>query len=207
MRHVNTIAVISGPLVLLGYLALATTRWAFDRRRLRTPGTAAVEAAVTLAVTTIAWHTVLAVAPGSTISRVALLSAQALAVWESLALWVGLAAVVGHMAPLWSRFDGGSGLPPAMAICLVYAPTVFSAAVGGFFIGLWALRTPRDALPVALGAAVTFSWLSWIFMWRPGWGISTGPELSLMTALIAVALFARWLRGDVLVPVPDAPAD
>jgi hypothetical protein len=88
-----------------------------------------------------------------------------------------------------------------MAICLVYSPTVFTAAVAGFFIGMLVLRTPRDALPVALASAVTFSWLAWIFVWRPGWGVSTGPEQSLMVTLVCVALFARWRKGDVLVPV------
>jgi hypothetical protein len=33
VRHVNTVAVVSGPLVLLGYLSLATTRWYFARWR------------------------------------------------------------------------------------------------------------------------------------------------------------------------------
>lgn len=203
MRHINTVAVLAGPLVLLGYLTTSTLQWLMARRpQPRLPGDAFAHGVAAVMVATLASLTIQSLGPGSAISRVALMSAQALTAWQSVALWVGLAAVLGHMAPIWLRFEGGSGLPPAFALALAYAPTVFVATVAAFFGALAITRTPRDALPPALFAAITFAWLAWVLQWNGAWGVSTGPELSLMTTLVGTALFARWRKGDVLVPEP-----
>ncbi len=216
---VTTVALVSGPLVLLGYLIgsipltflvrRARMRRALDAGAVDTPGRpppvgregeaalVAGEAALALVAATLAWEAVEGVAPAAgaglaAASRIAFLSSQVLLVWQSVALWAGFAAVVGHVAPPWSRFRGGTGIPPALALALAYAPTVFAAGVAGFLGGLWlSAGHRRTALLAGLTVALGWSWLAWVGDWNPGWGVASGPELSLWTAMAALVLAAR----------------
>lgn len=215
MRSTTNVAWVAGPLVLLGYLvgSLPVAYW-LGRRRLRRrlgdpgdmvaaqqspdhaplggPGelaAALVQTAATLAVTTLAWHATIEVAPPAAPSSIAVLSAQAITVWQSVALWTGMAAVVGHVAPVWQRFRGGTGLFPALGLLLAYAPLVFSAAVAGYLLTLAVLKTPERAAGGGFAAAVVFEWLAWVYDWRHGWGAVHGPELSLWVTVLAAVLF------------------
>ena len=221
MRSTTNVAWVAGPLVLLGYLvgSLPVAYW-LGRRRLRrdlgapaevvaghrtapdaplgAPGelaAALVQTAATLAVTTLAWHVTVEVAPPAAPSSVAVLSAQAITVWQSVALWTGMAAVVGQVAPIWQRFRGGTGIFPSLGLLLAYAPLVFSAAVAGYLAALALLRMPERAAAGGFAAAVVFEWLAWVYDWRHGWGMIHGPELSLwVTVLCAVLFTAHRLR-------------
>jgi len=221
MRHVNTVAALSGPLVVLGYLASATLYvWLRRLPAPQLPGPEPVrrtlpyavpEAVLAVVVATVAWHTILFVAPGNrgfvidAPSAVGYLSSQVLAVWESVALWTGLAAIVGHAAPIWTRFErGGSGLPPAMALGFVYAPWAFVVGIFSWFAALAIGRSPRAAIPAALGAILTFEWLAWWNDWPAAWGTDHGPELALWTMVVCGVLVTRWHRGDVPAP-PTGP--
>ena len=199
MRHVESVALAAGPLVLFGYL-LGSGVYAWLRRDGlprggRRPGWHGVaEAASGLAAAVIALRVTRWVAPGTETSAVGALSSQVLTAWQSIALWSGMAAVVGHVAPVWRRFDGGSGLPPALALTLVYAPVVFAASVAGFFAGFALTGRPRGGIPVALGTAVVGAWLGWVWDWPAGWGLHNGPELALWSAVGATLLAAAWWR-------------
>ena len=144
---IRTIALLSGPLVGAGYF-LGSIQWRIlhTRWKLRTiepvatdaltdatatgregEGVIAViEAAVPLVYALIVWRVIDAIAPGGrgrfdASSFIGALSNQVLPVWQSLALWTGVAAVLGHVAPIWTRFRGGTGIPPAMALLLAFA--------------------------------------------------------------------------------------
>lgn len=225
MRSVTNVAWLAGPLVALGYLVGSLpVAYLLGRRRLHRqlgrpaelddvrradddadpplgqPGeltVALIQAGFTLAMATGAWHVITRVAPPATPSSIAVLSAQAITVWQSVALWVGLAVVVGTIAPATNGFRGGTGVVPAMALLLAYAPLVFSGAVAGFFIGMVVWRDIRRAPLLAFPTAVVFEWLAWVYDWRQGWGFVHGPELSLFVTITAALLFtAHRLRVE-----------
>jgi glycerol-3-phosphate acyltransferase PlsY len=221
VRSVTAVGLVSGPLILLGYaIGSLPVTYVVARRRLRRelggtrsrPGggtnddavVAALHALLTVAVATLAWHVTIRVAPGGNYrvpeaSRIAFASTQVLTAWQSVALWTGLAAVVGHVAPVWGRFrGGGSGIVPALALLLAYAPTMFTAAVLAFFAGLLLTRASRPAVAVAVPMTVAAAWAAWLTEVPAGWGMVNGPEITLWAAVLGGVLFARWHRGDVL---------
>lgn len=230
MRSVTAVGLVSGPLLVLGYLVGSVpVTYLLGRRRLRRdlgrahprllssttgvpgdPVAATLDVALALAVATVAWRVTRAVAPGGNYrvpeaSRIAFASTQVLTAWQSVALWTGLAAVVGHVAPVWRRFrGGGSGLVPSLALLLAFAPTMFSAAVLAFFAGLLVTHRPRDAVGMALPMTVAAGWAAWVTEVPAGWGVVNGPELTLWLTVMAGVLFARWCRGDVLAEEEDA---
>ncbi|MEM9038099.1 MAG: glycerol-3-phosphate acyltransferase [Actinomycetota bacterium] len=219
-RGVTTVALWSGPLVLLGYLlgsipiALlwrrARLRRALDRDPAEQPDRAAVgregetlvvffEAAMAVLAAHIAWQVISGLAPGGgtpanpfdDVSPIAVFSAQALTAWQSVALWAGYAAVLGHIAPVWTRFRGGTGIPPVIGLTFVYLPTVFASGVFGFFAGLAITRNRRLAIVVAVPVALIFEWFAWVFDWNPGWGLRSGAEPTMWVLMTGLLLIAR----------------
>ena len=229
-------ALWSGPLVILGYL-IGSIPFALLWRRIRLrraldSGAGAptserqvgregetvvviLEGLSALLAAHIAWQVISWTAPGGgtpnpfdNASRIAVFSAQALTAWQSVALWAGFAAVLGHVAPVWTRFRGGTGIPPVMVLTAVYLPTVFGSGVAGFFLSLFATKNRRLAIVVAVPVALGFEWFAWINDWNPGWGMRSGPEPSLwvmMTGLVLVARNAFDPQWDLpwLPPRPD----
>jgi len=222
-RSATAIGVLAGPLIILGYLAGSVPfAYLYSRRRLRRqldhpgsdrvfapePGnderldvgytvrTWGLPAVSTLAATTVAWHLTLAATPGAnTFSAIGIFSNQAIGAWVSVALWTGLAAVVGHAAPVWTGFRGGSGLPPAIALTAAYIPVVLLVAGGVGLVVYGLTRRPPLALVVALPAMVTFAYLAWLADLQAGWGVTNGPETTLWTMMMAATVFARNLRA------------
>lgn len=222
-RSATVIGLLAGPLVVLGYLA-GSVPFAYlrSRRRLRRqldqPGMArlvdpasdeqergdrrratlrafAAPALATLAATTVAWHVTLAATPGAnTFSSVGIFSNQAIGAWVSVALWTGMAAVVGHAAPVWTGFRGGSGLPPAIALTIAYIPVVLVVAAGAALVVYGLTRRPQAALLIALPVMVTYAYVAWLADIQAGWGITNGPETTLWTTLLAATIFARNVR-------------
>lgn len=209
---VTTVALLSGPLVILGYISGSLPlAWLWRRRQLREalergeiPADTKVgregeewlvgaEALLALAAAHLAWTVIEGVAPGGRggLSSIGVLSDQVLAVWQSIALWTGFAAVLGHVAPVWLRFRGGTGVPPAMLLAFVYLPLVFGGAVVGFFVGLFLTKNRRLAIVVALPVALTTEWLAWVFDLPDGWGMRSGPEACLWVFVTGLVLIAR----------------
>ncbi|CAN5171121.1 hypothetical protein BH24ACT1_BH24ACT1_10610 [soil metagenome] len=224
-RSATVIGLMAGPLVILGYLAGSVPfAYLYSRRRLRrqldqpgmarlvahTPGGAeggdqrwetarawAAPALATLAATTVAWHLTLAATPGAnTFSAVGIFSNQAIGAWVSVALWTGLAAVVGHAAPVWTGFRGGSALPPAIALAAAYVPVVLVVTVGASLVIYSLTRRPRTALLGALPVMVVYAYVAWLADIQAGWGITNGPETTLWTTLLAAIIFARNVHGE-----------
>jgi glycerol-3-phosphate acyltransferase PlsY len=212
---VTSVSVLSGPLVLLGYLAGSIPfGYLLSRRRLRRQldapgppgsrrpggdpldapgviGAGALAAAATLLVTTVAWDVALAAAPRGTIGAVGTFSNQAVGAWVSVALWTGMGAVVGNVAPVWSSFRGATGVAPAVALLAAYAPVVFIAGVATFLLAYAATRSLRTSLLATLPVAVSVEYLAWIADVQTAWGVTNGPELTLWVAVLAGALAVR----------------
>ena len=212
---VTSVSILSGPLVLLGYLAGSIPfGYLLSRQRLRRQlsseggpatrprgtdpldapgviGAGALAAIVTLLVTTVSWDVALAAAPRGNIGAVGTFSNQAVGAWVSVALWTGMGAVVGNVAPVWSAFRGATGVAPAVALLGAYAPVVFIACVAAFLLAYLATRSPRKALLAALPVAVSVEYLAWIADIQTAWGVTNGPELTLWVAVLAGALAVR----------------
>lgn len=187
---------VAGPLVVLGYVA-GSLPATYVRRRLDRPvedhhgwlevaGMAAT-AGIAVLVATVAWDVGKETAPPGQISAVATYSNQAIGAWASMALWAGAGAVVGSVAPVWDGFRGGTGVAPAAALAVLYAPVAFVAAV----IAAVVAGGRRRALGAALVAAVVGVWLAWVTDTQLDWGVTNGPELGLWTVAIAGVLAAR----------------
>lgn len=210
-RGVTTVALWSGPLVALGYLlgslpflrSLAVgLRSRTDRHESDRPSESVLpaisEALLAVLAAHVAWQVISSLAPGGAtvnpfddVSPIAVFSAQALTAWQSVALWAGFAAVLGNVAPVWTRFRGGTGIPPAIGLTVVYLPTVFGAGVVGFFAGLALTRERRPAIVAAVVAALAFAWLAWVNDWRPGWGMRSGAEPTIWVLMTGLLLAAR----------------
>ena len=220
-RSAAAVGFLAGPLVVVGYLCGSVPfAYLLARRRLRRQlddralglgsadaghgprprgGEPVLVAGATLAATTLAWELTLAATPGaSTFSAVAVFSNQAVGAWVSVALWTGMAAVLGHVAPAWTGFRGGTGLPPALALTAAYTPVVLLAGVATFLVVQGATRRPVTALLAALPAMVAFAYVAWLADLQAGWGVTNGPEVTLWTSALAVTLFARNLRSPSL---------
>jgi len=197
-RSATAVGVVAGPLALLGYLVGSVPYGRLLSRR-RAPGQAAdpapaavAAALAALLVTTVAWDVASAATPGAQYSSaVGGFSDQALGAWVSVALWTGAAAVVGHVAPVWSRFRGDTGAPPAVALAFTHAPVVFAVAAGAFLAAYAVTTRPRLAFVGCLPVAVAFTYVAWIADLQAGWGVTHGPELTLWVAVVAGALLAR----------------
>jgi len=225
LRSLSTVAAVSGPLIIIGYLAGSTAQtWTASRGQHHggdpmvdpdlivsaedhepiggspSPSpTITVEIVTTLAAATLSWRVIELVSPGGVASAIATYSPQVLTVWQSVALWTGLAAIVGHVGPLWTRFRrGGNGLASALALLAVYSPVMLLVSFAGLFAGMAVRRSPNNSIPVALGAVVIAQWLSWWFDLPWGWGMVNGPELALWITITATVLFNRWLKGDMI---------
>ena len=219
---VRTIAMLSGPLVGLGYFIgsiqwkIIHQRWMMRRSEPRAadaltdaPATgrqgeailAATEALIPVSFALAVWHFIESIAPGGNggfdpSSLIGALSNQVVPVWQSLALWTGAAAVLGHVAPIWTRFRGGTGIPPAMALVIAFSPWVFVAAVAAFLGTVWFTRNRRPALLVSFSVALTYAWIGWVWEFDRGWGINFGPELTLWLAVLMAMLTPRLLFRD-----------
>lgn len=227
-RSATWVGIVAGPLAIVGYLVGSIPfGYLLSRRRLRrqlddprmprarpgpapgdpldAPGTfaaAALSGLAALLVATVAWDLALAATPGSaTFGAIGIFSNQALGAWVSVALWTGAAAVVGHLAPPWSAFRGGSGMPPAVALFFVHAPLSFAVGAGTFLAAYALSRRPAASFLAALPVVLSFTYLAWIADLQGGWGVTNGPELTLWVAALTAALFARNLRT----PEPPEP--
>jgi glycerol-3-phosphate acyltransferase PlsY len=211
---------VAGPLVLFGYLVgsipfgdlVAASRLrrqidTFDADRVAGSRfddvdaaqvlTAALAAATTLFVATIAWDIGHQAAPPAAFGAIGTYANQALGAWVSIALWTGTAALLGSVAPLWNGFKrGGSGLGPAAALLLAYTPMLAAIGVATGSLAFALSQRFRVALSVACGAIVVAEYLAWITDTQPGWGITNGPELGLWTLVVTILLVARNAPAD-----------
>lgn len=109
-----------------------------------------------------------------------------IASWESatvLGLLAGFAAVVGHMFPVWARFQGGKGVNTAAGILLALTPisTLLTMAV---FAAV--LLSSRYVSLASMTAAVAFPTI--VAVRRYVFGASEDPSLLVFGIVIATAI-------------------
>lgn len=194
MRSLSAVAAVSGPVVLAGYVvgAFAAHRLVRDDEGGPRPGDLVIEALVALAVSTAAWHLILQVSPGSGFSRIGYFSNQVLAAWQSVAIWTGLAVVTGTVAPVFRRFQGGTGLAAAAALLAAHFPWFLFAGAAAGALAFGASRSARIAHGAAIAILLPTAWLGWILEWLPAWGLPAGPEATVWTMVLVMVLGTRW---------------
>lgn len=121
--------------------------------------------------------------------------------WETpviVGLLAGLAAIVGHMFPIFARFEGGKGVNTAAGILLALTPLTTLYTMGVFLVVLLSSRY------VSLGsitAAVAFPIL--VAIRKYGFGVDIDGSLLVVGIVIATAIvvahrsnIGRLLRGS-----------
>lgn len=121
--------------------------------------------------------------------------------WQTpviVGLLAGLAAIVGHMFPIFARFEGGKGVNTAAGILLALTPLTTLYTMGVFVVVLLSSRY------VSLGsitAAVAFPII--VAIRKYGFGVDIDGSLLVVSLVIATAIvvahrsnIGRLLRGN-----------
>ncbi|PSQ95696.1 MAG: acyl-phosphate glycerol 3-phosphate acyltransferase [Bacteroidetes bacterium SW_9_63_38] len=115
-----------------------------------------------------------------------------------IGLIAGLAAIVGHMFPIFARFEGGKGVNTAAGILLALAPITMLYTFGVFAVVLFSSRYVSLA---SMTAAVSFPTIAAIR--RFGAGTEVDPSLIVVGLLIATSIIVahrsnigRLIRGN-----------
>lgn len=116
--------------------------------------------------------------------------------WESREMWValaGLIAILGHMFPVWLRFQGGKGVATAGGVILALDPRVFAAAVLVFAIVVLLSRM------VSLASIVTAASIPLLFRFialdSPYWRTVISIGIALAVIVKHHSNIARLARG------------
>ena len=193
MRSLSAVAILSGPMVLSGYVVGAlVSMWLTRPDEPARLADRIAEAFVVLAISTAAWWGIQEVSPGSGFSRIGYFSNQVLAAWQSVALWTALGVITGLVASVFRRFQGSPGLAPAGAVLAVHFPW-FLIGAGLVALATFAVsRTVRLAHGAAIAAVLPLSYFGWVLEWQPAWGLPAGPESTVWAMVLAIVLGSRW---------------
>jgi len=111
---------------------------------------------------------------------VVIMVARALALPEPLVALAGFAAFLGHVFPVWLRFQGGKGVATAAGVLIAFDWRIGVATLVTWLVVVFATRYSSLA---ALAAAVAAPFVTWYFA-------GTGALLYAVTAMSAI-LVAR----------------
>jgi glycerol-3-phosphate acyltransferase PlsY len=118
--------------------------------------------------------------------RIDPLPALGLMNWEAgtvVGLLAGLVAIVGHMFPIFARFEGGKGVNTAAGMFLALAPITMGITLGVF---LTVLLSSRYVSLASMTAAVSFPTI--VAVRRYGFEADLDPSLLVFSALLALAI-------------------
>jgi acyl phosphate:glycerol-3-phosphate acyltransferase len=149
--------------IVLGYLA-GSVPFAFLLARrvgvdVRTVGSGNVGAANVLRSTG-AWRGVTVMALDVAKGAVAVLIASLTPGGPSVVALSGAAAVVGHVYPVWLRFQGGKGVAVAAGVFGVLSPLATGIAMGLFLVIVWTTRYVSLGSIAATIVLPAVAWLS-----------------------------------------------
>ena len=113
---------------------------------------------------------------------------------RSVGALAALFAVLGHMFPVWLKFQGGKGVATGFGVFLVIAPLAALAAIGLFI--LIVLFTRYVSLASILGAA-SFPVFAWFFVHgeKPLFFVAVQVFVSLLVIIKHHANIGRLLAG------------
>ena len=106
--------------------------------------------------------------------------------WETatmLGLLAGIMAVVGHMYPVFARFEGGKGVNTAAGMLCALAPVTMALTLAVFAVVLFSWRYVSLA---SITAAIAFP--SIVALLRFGLGVDLDPSILVFGSLLALAI-------------------
>ncbi|PQJ36095.1 acyl-phosphate glycerol 3-phosphate acyltransferase [Salinibacter sp. 10B] len=121
--------------------------------------------------------------------------------WDTgvvVGLMAGLVAILGHMFPIFARFEGGKGVNSAAGILIALTPWTMLYTMAVFVLVLF---TSRYVSLASITAAVAFPTI--VAIRKYGFGVDLDPSLLVVGILIATAIVVahqsnirRLLRGN-----------
>ena len=106
--------------------------------------------------------------------------------WETatmLGLLAGIMAVVGHMYPVFARFEGGKGVNTAAGMLCALAPVTMALTLAVFAVVLFSWRYVSLA---SITAAIAFPTI--VALLRFGLGVDLDPSILVFGSLLALAI-------------------
>ena len=100
-----------------------------------------------------------------------------------LGLLAGLVAMIGHMFPIFARFEGGKGVNTAAGILFALTPITMLYTIGVFVVVLFSSRYVSLA---SITASIAFPTV--VAVRRYGFGADLDPSLLVVGILIALAI-------------------
>jgi acyl phosphate:glycerol-3-phosphate acyltransferase len=114
------------------------------------------------------------------------------------ALMAGYGAILGHLFPVWLRFNGGKGVATTLGILLALSWPIGVAACLTWLIVAAVLRYSSLAALLAVAFAPAYAWYL-----PPLWGESSDPRIVWFSAVLAILVWTkhhtnirRLLRGE-----------
>jgi hypothetical protein len=199
MVSTTSFALVAVPLVAFGYVATSFVYCELERRqredqRLRNlPEATVVSLAAVVATAVASYVSDWVVDPelGYVMAQVP----DALVPWQEVAIWTGVAAVLGHAAPVWNGFKGGTGVATAGIVAFILMPVVLIASLAAWFAAMLVTKRSQVPLRAALGVAVLTAWVWWIFGFGDAWGVPLGAE-AMVAVVVAVGIVLARMRTD-----------
>ena len=106
--------------------------------------------------------------------------------WSTAPVAAGVAAIIGHVFPVWLRFQGGKGVATACGVFGTLAPAATATAVAVFMLVVWMTRYVSLGSLVATVALPPLAWLT------------NEPVPVIAGAILAALLIIQRHRGNLV---------